>query len=1021
MAMPEDIDIRPRYEERKKTQSYLDNFIISLREIMNEFKETQIQQALSSAIEKLEALQKAHSTLGTDDTAAKKERSQIMNILKEAQTANTLPSYLAALIETFTLDIAAIDFNTRRSRTIIPDARDAILQQDAENIYRFKQQWESQVTQLLKRKNLSPTLFSIENRMSFNEPIENHAAWAFNFIYDTPYPEKKREENFIARLIHGIQHVSRAALYIPVFANLYRKHGDLESQKLTETDIKLLQIAALFHDSAREDEGEDRWDHESAIFLYCYLTRILGINQDKAKLIAEATANKDPNKKGYFTIIDSDTITWQWNEARNEKNIYQRLLHDADCLDIIRARDTFDATYLDFHKEFQSNPLAVEEMAKLITESRSLIDIEGDTRDLIKPEIKKRYENENAYLETRNALDKRHPLLIKLNQRLYTSEELQKINLADTSPYDPKAGLTEENMRAAIREGRVFSRGVSSPSAITEKKLKNLRSHETFAETEVRKTLRRTTVPTRTRKENNIEKEGNPNRSVSMIGYGSPVFCNAGFLIVDPILDDIATIDKIDSGTGRFKKELLKQDLLREKLPSNDEKTKKLEALHERLKLGGSSISFGGFLGVSRHNEIICHIKNYDAIYFSNDPNLFNSDLYYSREITHIYAPRLEAIFLRNEYEKATHKKLPVFEYSSTHNTVRKVPEEELTRENIKKMWVCMCSDYMKEAFLGGRVFIAFEKIFDAPIQDIKTLSMYSLPFNHYAYNRKNSPADSNYEKAFQDEISKAIQEERNKLISEYETKIKIQIRKGELSPLSDKAFFVLSRNPALVEELRTEITQTIRSFDAQSKPLSYGDISFFFSDANIRSSNKRHLQLVNAYTLAKKLNLAQETEKIRALVSELIYDKIGKLNTGNIEYFLEREELFNVLSFFEILENYQNIKIEIEKISTAFLTTEKDRLISKLGVDFEKNLYGGSYFLLKYQDYVRLIRDLSDKEMLKPDQKEEAREFLSKMKEALGKYSTAGFMPETAIKLLKEVDDLSHSLNSNIMYLSRK
>jgi len=64
--------------------------------------------------------------------------------------------------------------------------------------------------------------------------------------------ESKSSLSGIAREIHGIQHVSRAALYIPVLANLYRRYDDPEALKLTDEDIKFIQIAALFHDSMRQ-------------------------------------------------------------------------------------------------------------------------------------------------------------------------------------------------------------------------------------------------------------------------------------------------------------------------------------------------------------------------------------------------------------------------------------------------------------------------------------------------------------------------------------------------------------------------------------------------------------------------------------------------------------------------------------------------------------------------------------------------------------------------------------------------
>ncbi|NNM58729.1 MAG: hypothetical protein HKM04_02835, partial [Legionellales bacterium] len=147
---------------------------------------------------------------------------------------------------------------------------------------------------LIKRKRLNIASF-MKNRdvsLRLESEIGQHAAWAFSHIYQYDYPNRKGQPaSEIARIAHGIQHTSRVALYVPVFVELYRRHGDEEAKKLTAEDIKLLQIAALFHDSARENDGEDLWDGESGVLLYFYLTRVLGVNKDKAKLIAEATAN----------------------------------------------------------------------------------------------------------------------------------------------------------------------------------------------------------------------------------------------------------------------------------------------------------------------------------------------------------------------------------------------------------------------------------------------------------------------------------------------------------------------------------------------------------------------------------------------------------------------------------------------------------------------------------------------------------------------------------------------------------
>jgi hypothetical protein len=165
-----------------------------------------------------------------------------------------------------------------------------------------------QVQALLKRKNLDLSLFEKKANIAMpnlQSDISEHVKWVFNNIYRVAYPGNLPEPKKlgIARYFHGIQHVSRVALYVQVLANLYRKHDDQDAKKLKDEDVKLLQIAGLFHDSAREDENVDRWDHESAIFLYYYLTRILEVDKTRSKLIAEDAANKDPRPKiGHFTI-----------------------------------------------------------------------------------------------------------------------------------------------------------------------------------------------------------------------------------------------------------------------------------------------------------------------------------------------------------------------------------------------------------------------------------------------------------------------------------------------------------------------------------------------------------------------------------------------------------------------------------------------------------------------------------------------------------------------------------------------
>jgi len=141
------------------------------------------------------------------------------------------------------------------------------------------------VSRLMEKKQLPVSFFSNEeNSVDSNSGIDRHVAKVFN-IYACPYKENQR------RVYHGIAHVSRVAFYIPILIHFYKRYSPTIS--ISPDDIKLLQLAALFHDSGREREEEDKWDLDSASFLYYYLTFTLKINKEKSREFAEAIANKD--------------------------------------------------------------------------------------------------------------------------------------------------------------------------------------------------------------------------------------------------------------------------------------------------------------------------------------------------------------------------------------------------------------------------------------------------------------------------------------------------------------------------------------------------------------------------------------------------------------------------------------------------------------------------------------------------------------------------------------------------------
>ena len=138
----------------------------------------------------------------------------------------------------------------------------------------------------------------------------------------TPATSKRFEEKIegppITRVDHGIQHCSRVAMYAVAFANLYRRFGDKEALALTDEDLDLIKIAALFHDAGREGDGSDnlQWEQQGGTALYEYLI-LKGVNDKKAKLLAEAVVNKDFDGHTYYALLPDTKGNLAWQTVRS--------------------------------------------------------------------------------------------------------------------------------------------------------------------------------------------------------------------------------------------------------------------------------------------------------------------------------------------------------------------------------------------------------------------------------------------------------------------------------------------------------------------------------------------------------------------------------------------------------------------------------------------------------------------------------------------------------------------------------
>lgn len=122
------------------------------------------------------------------------------------------------------------------------------------------------------------------------------------------------EGRMLARAAHGVTHCVRVTFFAQALARLYTRAG-----RPPVEDPVGLALAAAFHDAARQDEGEDRWDAESARLLAGLLAS-LGAPEPHVEQLRRAVAEKDAVRQSQPFSSDAQCI-----------------VHDADCLDILRV------------------------------------------------------------------------------------------------------------------------------------------------------------------------------------------------------------------------------------------------------------------------------------------------------------------------------------------------------------------------------------------------------------------------------------------------------------------------------------------------------------------------------------------------------------------------------------------------------------------------------------------------------------------------------------------------------------
>jgi hypothetical protein len=780
-------------------------------------------------------------------------------------------------------------------------------------------------TLTLRDDNLPPKDLSISS-------LPKHIQWVIDNIYSKPYsklqfhyklwPKQNPEKEVIARVCHGGQHISRATLYGLVDINYLRAKGNKAALALTDEDVACCLCAIAWHDSGREGENEDLWDKDSALSFYNYCTQVLGLEHKRVKRFAEAIANKDflsyreenfevyigdslkrkknivPNKTYYSLELDSKN-TCYWREIQpndngypKEKDIVASIVHDADCLDIHRARDAFDGNYLDlcFLYKFHENEQTLKEIALLITEARSLGELQGDGRHTLNLSKKEQYEKDkNCYKKTVADIDKSHsygwattvtyPVLNRLynNGKLITAKN-PEILLSETCKEKdefyvrgislPSAKTVDTVSKTKITEQREYNlcfcwnelppqplqekvyylcvapnskpdqssnleyvvhylekdypknkmvkktvsiTGPDFTSILTkfyterkifedkfvlidyktdrpeEKKILEvvklftvLKDSETLAELELRKVHRTLGSPTR---RGNVDKEGNPNRSCSLIcGYGEATFTNMGYIINAPTIVDVL---HIDGGTGRRKKENYTPKIMSKELNQELLKLKKANML-------GGALTYFEILGDSNklsssaHNEVIAKITKIDGIFYNNDYCLFNTHFISGLGVgmpQHRNVPPLEAIYLQGLLRDQYQRKVDIFEYSGVHHSRTKVDFDYSTEEGKKRvldLWRVIFDDFFNnnaacdfvlKDMPNSSLSESYERILTNPhlsLDELKVLMTYDVRFQtlnglqkFIAISSINS-LDSNYPTELKQKINKLLEEKKS-------------------------------------------------------------------------------------------------------------------------------------------------------------------------------------------------------------------------------------------------------------------
>lgn len=170
--------------------------------------------------------------------------------------------------------------------------------------------------------------------------------------------QKKRVKNnthngYIEREIHGAMHASRVAWSTVMLHRLcLQQYPDQVQNKiqalmkfsnLSEEELFcLIRYVGVGHDAAREGDGADRWENESATCIELFL-KGHGLNPQLAAIFSRLASLKDKPQE-----LANYLASYNLDENVIDGLQYARLLVSlADCFDLIRCNGSFDFAFIE--------------------------------------------------------------------------------------------------------------------------------------------------------------------------------------------------------------------------------------------------------------------------------------------------------------------------------------------------------------------------------------------------------------------------------------------------------------------------------------------------------------------------------------------------------------------------------------------------------------------------------------------------------------------------------------------------